>query len=72
VTGPINLPFRQAYGSNFYRKEERGLDGRLFGEFKPQSPTLVVNLPIWRLLTMSRLPANCCLRMASFPVVVLR
>ena len=49
VTGPINLPFRQAYGPNFYRKEERGLDRRLFGEFKPQSPTLVVKLPNWRL-----------------------
>jgi hypothetical protein len=41
VTGPITLPLRHTYGSNFYWNEMRTLDGQLFRQLKPQSPTAV-------------------------------
>ena len=46
VTGPITSPFRQAYGSNFDWRVRRSLDGRLIRQVTPQSPMLVIKLPI--------------------------
>ena len=46
VTGPITLSLRHTYGSNFYWNEMRTLDGQLFRQLKPQSPTLSMRLPI--------------------------